>query len=698
MQGVVLCLAFSVFAYFLATPQGLMVGCVSIMLATLASVAASHLRLRLPLRLVLAGLVLLLGHGAQRWALDAPLGANVRATLLLADLLLSSVMVFGAVFALRSLSACWRLVSLLEMGFVIGAAAYIFAPHRNNQLNRPRFLSDWAFTRGLDPTQILQGIGLTIALLSVLLLLRRQPIIKFILTWIALLLLGLLLYWWREEVRIEPVVSTQLGLTQQEQDKRSNDGQSDDEDPFGPPPPSGRDNDIVPIAIAILRDDFEPPGGIFYFRQQVLSRYNGHHLVAADAPFDGDVIRRFPSREPIDAEPVQVPNAHIEVPTTTYLLVDHPQPISLSMSVRLEPARNPNPKLFVAAYEVLSRVLSMSPERLLGRASIPDSWTPAQREHYLALPDDPRYRALSEIIVRDIDPRFAQEDLFKALAIKRYLEKEGFYTLKERHESAEDPAASFLFGSMRGYCVHFAHSAVYLLRSQGIAARVALGYAADTQFRGAGSAVMILSDRAHAWPEIHIDGVGWLTFDIYPEASDEPPRRIIDQDLESLLAELARDDKTGGRAADPDSEWWTPTWGQVLLGLGLLLLSTVLALFLAKGLRWGLLRLPAPWRRMPRLFMATMDRLAELGFVREEGEAREHFATRMASMSPSLPALTGLLMERALGRPRPEEQARERLLRFMALRRKVLQEVARAVPWQRRWGAWLNPVAWWRSR
>src|SRR5262249_59532098 len=113
------------------------------------------------------------------------------------------------------------------------------------------------------------------------------------------------------------------------------------------------------------------------------------------------------------------------------------------------------------------------------------------------------------------------DDVMKALAIKRYLEKEGFYSLKQKQLVGADPVAQFLFGDLRGYCVHFSHAAVFLLRSQGIPARVALGYGVQTKRRGAGSSVLILGNEAHAWPELFIDGVGWVTFDIYPERSDE---------------------------------------------------------------------------------------------------------------------------------------------------------------------------------
>ena len=66
-------------------------------------------------------------------------------------------------------------------------------------------------------------------------------------------------------------------------------------------------------------------------------------------------------------------------------------------------------------------------------------------------------------LFREVDPRYVSDTFVKALAIKRYLEEKGFYTRKERHDRAEDPAASFLFGNLKGYCVHFAHAAALAL-------------------------------------------------------------------------------------------------------------------------------------------------------------------------------------------------------------------------------------------
>src|SRR5262249_58501535 len=99
---------------------------------------------------------------------------------------------------------------------------------------------------------------------------------------------------------------------------------------------------------------------------------------------------------------------------------------------------------FVVEYDVDSWSASRDVRRLVGRTAQPPDWTEAERRHYTELPDDPRYLELSDRLVRDVDPRFVGDDVMKALAIKRYLEKEGFYSLKQKKLVGTDPPAKFL--------------------------------------------------------------------------------------------------------------------------------------------------------------------------------------------------------------------------------------------------------------
>ena len=258
---------------------------------------------------------------------------------------------------------------------------------------------------------------------------------------------------------------------------------------------------------------------------------------------------------------------------------------------------------------------------------------------------------------------------------------------KERHAGVDDPAASFLFGSLRGYCVHFAHAAAHLFRSQGIASRVAVGYAVDNRLRGGGSAVLIMGDRAHAWPEIHIAGVGWIPFDIYPEQSDEPPPRMVSQSLESLLGELARDDKTGGRSADPDEPAFEMPWATIISTLGLLFLVLLLAAYTVKVVR----RMRPRWSKGARhewSFSAILDGLSDVGLSRDFGETRENHALRLQAFAPSFERLTATHLSLSLGRTRAP------LLDVEDLCVQVRKELRGSLPLWKRILGYLNPVGW----
>ena len=75
--------------------------------------------------------------------------------------------------------------------------------------------------------------------------------------------------------------------------------------------------------------------------------------------------------------------------------------------------------------------------------------------------------------------------------------------------------ASFL-DERAGYCVHYSAAFTLMARSLGLPTRIAVGYASTSTAASKGDWVTIGGSQLHAWPEVWIDGVGWLAFEPTP--------------------------------------------------------------------------------------------------------------------------------------------------------------------------------------
>ena len=658
----------------IATPPGLLFAIAGTLCATLLAHRLEDARLRI-ISWVALGLSLALGGQLVAYTLSAFASfLPPWFTLMTADAIGLGFTCFGFFLALRVCSSRWRAFSVIELGIVIFAVAHSFADHRHMRIHQPRFLSDWAWSHGVEPEPVLAVLGVAAMALAALLLLRVSRA-RRLLAMVLLFLGGILVLLLGEQPRLDVPKADELGVRGNDNDKdkdKNNGGGSKNNKP------------PEPIAVAVLHDDL-PDSDALYFRQSVRSKLVGDRLVEdGSGAFDVDVPTHFPAGSPVKVTLPQVEAFHRRLHTSMYLLADHAQLFGIGFPEQISPLANPNPRRFVAAYDVDSLFLTRPVERLLGRNSMPDDWSEAMRNHYTELPKDPRYRELSDRIVRDVDPRFVGDDMMKALAIKQYLEHEGFYSLNVKTLEGDDPVAQFLFGDLRGYCVHFAHAAVFLLRSQGLPARVAIGYGVQTQQRGAGSAVLIFANEAHAWPELYVDGVGWVTFDIMPERSDEPPAPHVDQDLESALGELARKDPPGTLE---DTTPFTIPWEAIGFGaLGLTALALVLA-FTIKAIR----RLGK--RSHQLVYRSVLDALSDHGHARHKGESRERHARRLAARAPSFVPLTSAHLRLSLGHDDAEGRAQ-----VVALARKTRAELRQHTPFLARVGALFNPVGWWFTR
>ena len=71
----------------------------------------------------------------------------------------------------------------------------------------------------------------------------------------------------------------------------------------------------------------------------------------------------------------------------------------------------------------------------------------------------------------------------------------------------------FLLEKREGYCVHFATAFVLLARAEGFPARYVQGFCVPIV---RGDETSVYSDMAHAWPEVYIEGKGWIPFEPTP--------------------------------------------------------------------------------------------------------------------------------------------------------------------------------------
>ncbi|MFN2491136.1 MAG: transglutaminase family protein [Actinomycetota bacterium] len=133
--------------------------------------------------------------------------------------------------------------------------------------------------------------------------------------------------------------------------------------------------------------------------------------------------------------------------------------------------------------------------------------------------------------------RDATNDFDRVLAIESYLRRNFRYTIDSPvPPPGRDAVDHFLFDAKVGFCEQFASATTVMLRSLGIPARVAAGYAVGDRNPFTGLYDVRASD-AHTWVEVWFpDGLGWDEFD---PTFEVPPARTDVADVLPLARALA---------------------------------------------------------------------------------------------------------------------------------------------------------------
>jgi transglutaminase-like putative cysteine protease len=608
----------------------------------------------------------------------------------------------GAAGLLRTASGLgsrWAsgLGGLLEATVITTAVASTLFAHRDGMIARPLEISDWFYSRGIDPVLAFTGVGAVAAVLAAGAWLRGRSVAQGLLVLALFAGLAGLTASWLQSAQPGSLLEAKGSRQAEEAEQRSQTGAPGAAQP-NPNEPQADELQSPqrrrPVAVVVFHKDVEPFGGVLYFRTSSFSQFNGVRLVA---PTSRTVAPGHARRAPTDG-PIELPDppgleVREAVATDVAMLTDAEVPPALIDPVRYDPRPNPSPARFRRMVHVVSRPVTASVEDLLGYAPGDPTWEVERWQHYTELPSDPRYIELATRLVQPLDPSFADDPLAQALVIKQHLEETATYSYRRDYGAAEDPTAAFLFSEERlGYCVHLAHSMALLMRALGVPSRVSAGFAVPLSRKGTGSAALLTTGDAHAWAEIHLDGVGWLPIEVSPEKTEVEPSEPA-YDLQQLLGEMARNE---GRFERRSPDRWDLSWlrhAPWLVPVGGLLF--VLWLWSVRVWRQLAPHVARPERRVGLTYRATLDVLSSLGFARRPEETWEAFGQRVAPAVPSLRPLSEQFLRVALSPHRAA--ARQRGPVFSRLARDVRIEARSAAGW-RRFTAPFEVWCWWRVR
>ncbi len=115
------------------------------------------------------------------------------------------------------------------------------------------------------------------------------------------------------------------------------------------------------------------------------------------------------------------------------------------------------------------------------------------------------------------------EDHARLLALQDWFRSRFAYDESVDYTTESDPLAAFL-AQRRGFCQQFSSAFALMARALGYPSRVAVGFTpgdADGKGKEPGTTRFTVRGRhAHAWPEVHLAGIGWVPFEPTPQRGD----------------------------------------------------------------------------------------------------------------------------------------------------------------------------------
>lgn len=280
--------------------------------------------------------------------------------------------------------------------------------------------------------------------------------------------------------------------------------------------------DAVVFRVKVLREPASTAR--YYWRGRVYDDYaNGRWSTTSDASFvfqpaQGDV--KIPDPGGRSEGSLQFTS---EFPSQTLLYAPWPvvwasrsaNVVALASAPDSYDALSWQSRTFISTgetYEVRAELSNPTVEDLRMTSETYPSWVTS---HYLGVPAalQPALQTMAEEATAGMKNPYD-----KAAAITNYLRSSIVYSATvPLPPEGQDPVMWVLLNYKKGFCNYYASAEVLLLRSMGIPARLAVGFA---QGEREDDAYAVRRRDAHAWPEAYFSGIGWIEFE--PTVSQDP--------------------------------------------------------------------------------------------------------------------------------------------------------------------------------
>jgi transglutaminase-like putative cysteine protease len=162
-------------------------------------------------------------------------------------------------------------------------------------------------------------------------------------------------------------------------------------------------------------------------------------------------------------------------------------------------------------YSVTGSVAAATVDQLRAAGTDYPAWV---TDRYLQLPGNLPFRVSRK--AREVTRGAARTPYDRAVAIETYIRSFPIDYNVAGAPPGRDAVDYFLFDAQRGYFDYHASAMAVMLRSLGIPARVATGYAVGGRPSSGGDTFNLTERDAFAWPEVYFPGIGWVEFSPTP--------------------------------------------------------------------------------------------------------------------------------------------------------------------------------------